>query len=93
MERFVKKMWIGLVGVWTFTAALNADGFDESERGLIAGKDVPFPPSESVLPENEEDSTTGGSGGMSEQDTTPDNGYQDDNVPDSDEQTYGDDDE
>jgi hypothetical protein len=47
----MRKLCIGLLGILACAVSANADGFSESDRSLIAGKDNPFPPDESVLPE------------------------------------------
>jgi len=49
----MKKIWLGALTIATLS--LYADSFRESD-GLLAGKDFPFPPDESDLPENDEPS-------------------------------------
>lgn len=48
----MKKVWLGVLGLLTCTVVtISADGFKDSDA-LLAGKDFPFPPDESDLPEN-----------------------------------------
>lgn len=48
----MKKISTGLLGIFIFSSALNADGFSESDK-LIGGKDFPFPTEdEAQMPED-----------------------------------------
>jgi hypothetical protein len=78
----MRKLCVGLFGILACATSINADGFSESDRGLIAGKDNPFPPDESTLPEADDstgsDDTNGSpqsapqqSNGRSEKDYVP----------------------
>lgn len=64
----MRQICFGLLGIMTCTAlSLKADSFNVSD--LLAGKDFPFPPDESDLPENmpTEDSGNSSSSGQSQQ--------------------------
>jgi hypothetical protein len=48
----MKKLTIGVLGIFVYSAVLGADGYSESDRDLIAGKDFPFPTEdEAEIPE------------------------------------------
>ncbi len=45
---------IGVLGIFVYSAVLNADGYSESDRSLMAGKDFPFPSGdEGEMPETD----------------------------------------
>jgi hypothetical protein len=73
----MKKLCIGLLGILACATGVRADGFSESDGSLIGAKDSPFPPDESVLPENASPSDSNSSNGE-DQSSNPDNPQQED---------------
>lgn len=58
----MRKIGIGILGILTIaTVSIHADAFSELDNALIAGKDFPFPPDESALPETTPSDSTNGS--------------------------------
>ena len=53
----MKKMTIGVLGIFVYSAVLNADGYSESDRNLISGKDFPFPSGDEEAEMPEEDTS------------------------------------
>jgi hypothetical protein len=70
-EGFMRKKWLGLISLLTCTITLVADGYSASDQEFFAGKDFPFPPDESALPQNAPDDENMPSSGQSEKEIKP----------------------
>jgi hypothetical protein len=71
----MKKIAIGVLGIFVYSAMLNADGYSESDRSLMAGKDFPFPSGdEGEMPETDtsrDDEQNGKPNGEADQENVP----------------------